>query len=249
MPTALITGATAGIGAAFARRLAADGFSLVLLARDGERLDASAEALRKRYGVAVETLRADLTEEKGLAAAEERLRSGIDLLVNNAGFGHPGGYLDTPVEDEIRMLRLHCEAVLRLTQAAMPYMISKGRGGVVNVASVGAFLPGGTYSATKAWVVTYSASAANEVNEHGVRVMALCPGFVRTEFHDRARLDMSGLPRFAWLTADRVAADAMRDLARGAWVSVPSARYKAVAALLRLLPPKLVGRLAKSRHR
>lgn len=249
MPTALITGATAGIGAAFARRLAADGFSLVLVARDQERLAASAEALHKRYGVPVEPLCADLTTEEGMAAAEERLSSGIDLLVNNAGFGHHGGFLDTPVEDEVRMLRLHCEAVLRLTRAALPYMMSKRRGGVINVASVAAFLPGGTYSATKAWVVNYSASAADIVNRHGVRVMALCPGFVRTEFHDRARLDMSGLPPFAWLSADRVAADAMRDLARGAWVSVPSARYKAVATLARLLPLNLVGRVARLRYR
>jgi short-subunit dehydrogenase len=249
MPTALITGATAGIGAAFARRLAADGFSLVLVARDEERLAASAEALHKRYGVPVEPLPADLTGDEGMAAAEERLRSGIDLLINNAGFGHPGGFLDTPVEDEVRMLRLHCEAVLRLTRAALPYMISKRRGGVINVASVAAFLPGGTYSATKSWVVNYSASAANMVNRHGVRVMALCPGFVRTEFHDRAELDMSGLPPFAWLSADRVAAAAMRDLARGAWVSVPSARYKAVATLARLLPLNLVGRMARLRYR
>ncbi|GAB3144356.1 SDR family NAD(P)-dependent oxidoreductase [Microbispora hainanensis] len=249
MPTALITGATAGIGAAFARRLAADGFSLVLVARDQGRLAASAEALHKRYGVPVEPLCADLTTEEGTAAAEERLGSGVDLLVNNAGFGHHGGFLDTPVEDEIRMLRLHCEAVLRLTRAALPYMISKRRGGVINVASVAAFLPGGTYSATKAWVVNYSASAANMVNRHGVRVMALCPGFVRTELHDRARLDMSGLPPFAWLSADRVAADAMRDLARGVWVSVPSARYKAIVAIARLLPLNLVGRVARLRYR
>ncbi|WP_328710550.1 SDR family oxidoreductase [Microbispora hainanensis] len=249
MPTALITGATAGIGAAFARRLAADGFSLVLVARDQERLAASAEALHKRYGVPAEPLRADLATDEGMAAAERRLTSGIDLLINNAGFGHHGGFLDTPVEDEVRMLRLHCEAVLRLTRAALPYMISKRRGGVINVASVAAFLPGGTYSASKAWVVNYSASAADIVNRHGVRVMALCPGFVRTEFHDRAELDMSGLPRFAWLSADRVAADAMRDLARGAWVSIPSARYKAVATLARLLPLNLTGRVARLRYR
>lgn len=249
MPTALITGATAGIGAAFARRLAADGFSLVLVARDEERLAASAAALFKRYGVAVETLRADVAEEEGMASVEERLRSGIDLLVNNAGFGHHGGFLDTPVDDEVRMLRLHCEAVLRLTRAALPYMVSKGRGGVINVASVAAFLPGGTYSATKAWVVNFSTSAANVVNRHGVRVMALCPGFVRTEFHDRARLDMSGTPGFMWLSADRVAADAMRDLARGAWVSVPSARYKAITMAARLLPLNLVGRVARLRYR
>ncbi|MEW9529844.1 SDR family NAD(P)-dependent oxidoreductase [Microbispora sp. NPDC049125] len=245
MPTALITGATAGIGAAFARRLAADGFSLVLVARDERRLASSASALHKRYGVDAEVLAADLSREEGLAAVEERLGRGVDLLVNNAGFGHPGGFLDTPVADELTMLRLHCEAVLRLTRAALPYMIGKGRGGVVNVASVAAFFPRGTYSASKAWVVSFSESAAAEVGGAGVRVMALCPGFVRTEFHERAEIDVSGIPRPLWLPAGRVADDAMRDLARGVRVSIPSARYKVIAAIGRYVPRSLMNLVAQ----
>ncbi|GIH92625.1 SDR family NAD(P)-dependent oxidoreductase [Planobispora siamensis] len=245
MPSALITGATAGIGAAFARRLAADGFSLVLVARDDKRLAVSAEELRLRYGVRVEVLPADLTAEDGLAAVEQRLREGVDLLVNNAGFGHRGAFLDVPVADELRMLKLHCEAVLRLTMAALPGMRERDRGGVINVASVAAFFTRGTYSASKAWVVNFSRSTAAELAGERVRVMALCPGFVRTEFHERASMDVSGIPGVLWLSADKVVAEAMRDLARGAWVSVPDLRYKAIVAVGRLVPGKLTGQVSR----
>ncbi|WP_157245840.1 SDR family NAD(P)-dependent oxidoreductase [Nonomuraea typhae] len=239
MPTALITGATAGLGAAFARRLAADGFTLVLVSRDELRLAESAEDLKRRYGVTVETLPADLATDKGLAAVEARVGEGVDLLVNNAGFAHPGGFLETPVEDERRMLKVHCEAVLRLTLAALPGMKSRGRGGVINVASVAAFFTRGTYSASKAWVVNFSASAATEVGHPRVKVMALCPGFVRTEFHDRAGMDTSAIPGFLWLKADAVADAALRDLARGKLVSVQDVRYKAIVAVGKLIPHNL----------
>ncbi|MBB2911644.1 hypothetical protein FHS43_002917 [Streptosporangium becharense] len=245
MPTALITGATAGLGAAFARRLAADGFSLVLVARDAERLASAAEELRLRYGVSSEVLPADLATDEGLQKVEARLREGVDLLVNNAGFGHPGSFLDVPVEEELRMLKLHCEAVLRLTLAALPGMKARDRGAVVNVASVAAFLAGGTYSASKAWVVNFSESAASELTGSRVRVMALCPGFVRTEFHRRASIDTSGIPDFLWLSADDVVREAMRDLARGRRVSVPDLRYKVISAVARLVPPNLAGQVSR----
>ncbi|GGL12332.1 SDR family NAD(P)-dependent oxidoreductase [Planomonospora parontospora] len=246
MPSALITGATAGIGAAFARRLAADGFSLVLVARDEKRLLARAEELRLRYGVETEVLPADLASEEGLAAVERRLREGVDLLVNNAGFGLPGAFLDVPVADEVRMLKVHCEAVLRLTLAALPGMRERDRGAVVNVASVAAFFTRGTYSASKAWVVNFSESAATELDGGRVRVMALCPGFVRTEFHERAEMNVSGIPGFLWLSADDVVDEAMRDLARGLRVSVPDLRYKAIVAVGRLLPLNLTSRISRS---
>ncbi|MET8335407.1 SDR family NAD(P)-dependent oxidoreductase [Streptosporangium canum] len=245
MPTALITGATAGIGAAFARRLAADGFSLVLVARDEKRLAGSTEALRLRYGVKVEVLPADLAADEGLTAVEARLREGVDLLVNNAGFGHPGAFLDVPVADELRMLKVHCEAVLRLTLAALPGMRERDRGAVVNVASVAAFFTRGTYSASKAWVVNFSESVASELTGTRVRVMALCPGFVRTEFHDRASMDTSGIPGFLWLSADNVVDEAMRDLARGRRVSIPDIRYKAIVGVGRLIPRGLAGEVSR----
>ncbi|NUR93437.1 MAG: SDR family oxidoreductase [Nonomuraea sp.] len=244
MPTALITGATAGIGAAFARRLAADACSLVLVSRDEHRLAETADQLKLRYGVSVEVLPADLTTEKGLAKVESRLREGVDLLVNNAGFGHPGNFLHVPVADEVRMLKLHCEAVLRLTLAALPAMRERDRGAVINVASVAAFFTRGTYSASKAWVVNFSESAANEVGDPRIRIMALCPGFVRTEFHERASMDTSGIPGFLWLKADNVVRSAMRDLALGKRVSVPDARYKAIVAVGKLVPHGLAGRVS-----
>ncbi|MFD0886727.1 SDR family NAD(P)-dependent oxidoreductase [Streptosporangium algeriense] len=245
MPSALITGATAGIGAAFARRLAADGFSLVLVARDEERLTAAAESLRLRYGVESEVLAADLATDEGLERVEARLRQGIDLLVNNAGFGHPGSFLDVSVPDELRMLKVHCEAVLRLTMAALPGMRKRNRGAVINVASVAAFFNRGTYSASKAWVVNYSESTAAELVGTRVRVMALCPGFVRTEFHERASIDASAIPGFLWLSADDVVDESMRDLALGKRVSVPDLRYKVIVGVGRLVPRGLAARVSQ----
>jgi short-subunit dehydrogenase len=244
MGTALITGASAGLGAAFARALADRGLDLVLLSRDGERLTRAAETYRQRHGVQVEVLPADLTEEEGLAAAEHRLARGVDLLVNNAGFGMTGRFPRTPLADEVRMLRLHCEAVLRLTHAALGPMVAAGRGGVINVASVAAFFARGTYGASKAWVVNFSESVAHDIAGSGVRVMALCPGFVHTEFHERAGVDTSGIPGFLWLDADRVVAAALRDYARGAWVSVPSGTYKAAVGLARLVPRRVSARIS-----
>jgi len=251
MPTALVTGATAGIGAAFARRLAADGFDLVLLARDTARLEQAAAHYGAAHGVEVEILSADLTTEDGLAAAEERAGRQVDLLVNNAGFGQRGDFLGTELSEELAMLRVHCEAVLRLTRAALPGMVKRGRGGVVNVASVAAFFPRGTYSASKAWVVTFSESVRQEVSGSGTHVMALCPGWVRTEFHERSGMNVDGIPDSLWLDADALVDTAIRDFRRGVPVSVPDARYKAIAGLARLLPRRLNARLsarAGSRH-
>ncbi|GAA3923265.1 SDR family oxidoreductase [Actinomadura viridis] len=247
MPTALITGATAGIGAAFARRLASDGFDLVLLARDGERLERAARDLRDTYAISTETLVADLAAEEGIAAAEERCRAGVDLLVNNAGFGHKGTFLNVPVSDETTMLKVHCEAVLRLTHAALPSMLERGRGAVVNVSSVSAFAVRGTYGASKAWVVSFSQGVAQDIAGRSggrVRVMALCPGFVKTEFHRRAGMDVSGIPEFMWLDKDMVVDAALRDLRRGVQVSVPGAWYKAIVAATRLVPSGVAGRFS-----
>jgi short-subunit dehydrogenase len=237
MPTALITGATAGIGAAFARRLSADGFDLILLARDAERLARAAE----EYGGA-EVVVADLNTDEGIARGEDAARR-ADLVINNAGFGQKGRFLEVPVEDELTMLRVHCEAVLRLTHAALSAMRERGRGGgVINVASVAAFFSRGTYGASKAWVVSFSQAVAQDAP--GIHVMALCPGFVHTEFHDRARMDMSGLPSAFWLDADDVAAAALRDFRRGVAVSVPSLQYKALVGAGRLVPRNLAARVA-----
>jgi short-subunit dehydrogenase len=241
MPTALVTGATAGIGAAFARRLAGDGFDVVLVARDEERLAKAAAALPGR----TETLSADLSTDDGIAAVEARLgRGDVDLLVNNAGYGHRGRFLQVPVTEEVTMLKVHCEAVLRLTYAALPGMVERGRGGIVNVSSVSAFFPRGTYGASKAWVVSFSQAVRQDVGVPGVQVLALCPGFTHTEFHDRAGMDMSGIPPLMWLDADDVVDAAVRDLRAGKAVSIPGWQYKALVGVGTLVPDSLAARFA-----
>ena len=252
MTTSLITGATAGLGAAFARRLAGDGHALVLVARNAERLEDFADRLRDRHGVTVEVLPADLSTDEGIGAVEARLSDRdrpVDLLVNNAGFGNRGSFLDAPMSDELTMLKVHCEAVLRLTGAAAAAMRERGRGFVINVASVAAFMPRGTYSASKAWVVRFTESAARELAGSGVRLMALCPGFVRTEFHARAGMDTSGVPDLLWLDADKVVATAIRDLARGRVVCIPDVRYKTAVALAKMVPTGLFSRLSTTAGR
>lgn len=244
MTTALITGSTAGIGAAFARRLAADGHNLVLVARDTKRLREQATELHDRHGIEAEVLTADLAEDAGIESVAARLgdrRNPVDLLINNAGFGNKGRYLDVSMADELRMLKVHCEAVLRLTSAAAGAMRERGRGGVVNVASVAAFVPRGTYGASKAWVVQFTQGAARDLAGSGVRLMALAPGFVRTEFHERAGMGTDNIPGWMWLDADKLVAAALADLARGRTLSVPDPRYKVLTGLAKLAPRNLVG--------
>jgi hypothetical protein len=249
MTTALITGATAGLGAAFARRLATRGYHLVLVARNTERLWREATELHDRHGVEADVITADLATESGIAAVEQRLRDRehpVDLLVNNAGFGNKGRYLEVPIEDELKMLKVHCEAVLRLTSAAAESMRERHRGGVINVASVAAFLPRGTYSASKAWITQFTQGAARDLAKKGVRLLALCPGLVRTEFHERAGMDTKGLPRWMWLDADDVVEAALQDLARGKALSVPDPRYKALLGASRLVPRGVLAKAAQS---
>ncbi|MFF0792024.1 SDR family NAD(P)-dependent oxidoreductase [Streptomyces spiralis] len=244
MTTALITGSTAGIGAAFARRLAADGHDLVLVARDTERLTDQATELHDRHGIEAEVLTADLSTEVGIEAVAARLgdrRSPVDLLINNAGFGNKGRFLEVPMADELTMLKVHVEAVLRLTSAATAAMRERGRGGVVNVASVAAFVPRGTYGASKAWVVQFTQGAARDLAGSGVRLMALCPGFVRTEFHERAGMGTDNIPNWMWLDADKLVAAALADLARGKTLSIPDPRYKALMGLVKVAPRGLLG--------
>jgi uncharacterized protein len=244
MTTALITGSTAGIGAAFARRLAADGHDLVLVARDTKRLREQATELHDRHGIEAEVLTADLATDGGIDAVAARLsdlKNPVDLLVNNAGFGVKGRYLDVPMADELRMLKVHCAAVLRLTSAAAEAMRTRGRGGIVNVASVAAFVPRGTYGASKAWVVQFTQGAARDLAGSGVRLMALCPGFVRTEFHQRAGMGTDNIPGWMWLDADKLVAAALSDLARGRTLSIPDPRYKALMGLAKVAPRGLLG--------
>ncbi len=241
--TALVTGPTAGIGHAFAVRLARRGHDLVLVARDAERLEAVAAGLRTAYGVQVEVLPADLVDREQLARVEARLadpQRPVELLVNNAGFGLKERFLDNPVDAENAMLDVLVTAVLRLSHAALGPMADRGRGGVINVSSVAAYLPRGTYSAAKAWVNSFSEWAANEYRPRGVRVMALCPGFTRTEFHQRLGATTDSAPDFLWLDVDELVAAALHDFDRGRVVSIPSGRYKALTAVARVVPSRVL---------
>jgi short-subunit dehydrogenase len=243
-----VTGASSGVGAAFARRLASRGYALVLVARDTGRLEQLAATLRAAHATEVEVLGADLTVRAGLDRVADRLRDdarGVDLLVNNAGAALRGAFAGGDLAAEENALDLLVRAVLVLTHAAIPGMIARGRGSVVTVASVAAYLPGGTYSAAKAWAVTFTTSLALELRGTGVTATALCPGYVRTEFHGRAGIPVGNLPSWAWLDADRLVADCLEDVARGRSLSIPSRRYRLAVALLRHLPlrsAELVGR-------
>jgi short-subunit dehydrogenase len=235
--TSLVTGATAGIGLEFARQLAARGDALVLVARDTPRLEEVAASLRSEFGVDVETMTADLVDPAQLAGVEARLLETdrpIDLLVNNAGFGLKKRFLDNPVEDEEAMLDVLVVAVLRLSHAALRSMTERGRGGIINVSSVAAFLPRGSYAAAKAWVNSFSEWAHHEYRSRGVTVMALCPGFTKTEFHQR--MDVKRGTGFMWLEPEFLVRRALEDFDKGRAYSIPGAQYRTITALTRLIP-------------
>ena len=247
MPTALITGASSGLGAEYARQLAARGADLVLVARDRDALESIAAQLRARDAVKVEVLVADLVKARQREKVEARLTDEsrpIDVLVNNAGYGLPLEFEKNDIEDEARHLQLHVEVTMRLMHAALRPMLERGRGRILNVASVAAFIPRSTYGAVKGWVVSFSRWANGRYAPQGVTVTAVCPGFTHTNFHERAGLPPGeeGVAPWMWLDAGQVVRESLRDAARGKAVSVPSYTYKALVALTRLVPPSLAAK-------
>ena len=248
MPTALITGPTSGIGNAFAHRLAADGWDLVLVARDSVRLDRVAAELREAHGVEVETFPADLTAEAARARVAERIADEhrpVDLLINNAGLASPGSMLLSDYPDEDAALAVLVRAVLQLSHTALRAMAERGHGGIVNVSSVAGYVPRGTYSAAKAYVTTFTESLAEEARGTGVRVVVTCPGFTRTEFHARAGFETDRIPDFLWLSADKVVDDALDALRRGRTVTVPGLQWKVIVAAAKHLPVRSITRATR----
>lgn len=234
-----VTGASSGIGAAFARALASRGHSLLLVARRRQRLEDLAEDLEGRFGCGIEVLVADLTVERDLSRVEERLKgfSGLEGLVNNAGFGTKERFHEAPLEGQVAMHRLHVMATMRLTRAVLPGMITRRKGYVVNVSSLGAFtpIPGNvSYCATKAWINSFTEGLALELRAIGspVRVRALCPGFTLTEFHDVMGFDRSTVPDRWWMRAEDVVDASLEGLEKGRLFVVPGRRKRSVAALL-----------------
>lgn len=252
-PRALITGASAGIGEGFAQHLAKRGHNLVLVARRRERLDALAGELSSAHGATSEVIRADLTQEAGVSQIAERLRGGdIDLLVNNAGFGTFGKFGQLPLARELEELDLNVRALMRLTHAALESMVPRGKGGIINVASMAAFqaIPyNATYAATKAFVLHFTEAVHEEAREHGVHVTCVCPGPVRTEFQQVAGVDTSSLPSISWTSVDTVVTTALSALGANRAIAIPGAVNFMMAGGTKLMPRFLTRRIAGSMFR
>ncbi|HEU5485065.1 MAG TPA: SDR family oxidoreductase [Microlunatus sp.] len=255
MTTALVTGGTSGIGAAFARALAERGHDLVLVARDADRLAEAATQLTDRYDVEVEVLAADLGVRDEVARVAQRIESTeqpIDIVVNNAGFGVRTRIAteDTTVHE--RAIDVMIRAVLILSAAAGRTMKARGRGAIINVSSTAGYMTMGAYSAVKAWVTSFTEGLANELQNTGVQVTALCPGWVRTEFHERADINASRIPDSLWLDADRLVADCLVDVERHRVISMPSRRYRVLMFAAQHLPRSAVRyasrKLSSRRH-
>lgn len=253
MPIALVTGGTAGLGAEFARQLAASGHDLVLVARDEQRLADAQHRLGTRYGVRVDVLPADLTTDTGCAAVTDRImdvQRPVDVLVNNAGLGMYKVFGTSELVDEERQLDLNVRAVLRLAHAAVRAMTGRNHGRIVNVSSVAGFVPRGsnaTYSASKAWVTMFSEALAVQLHGTHVTATAICPGFTRTEFHERAEADMTHVPDRMWLRAEDVVREGLADAMRGKPLSVPSRQYRTLVTATRLLPRSVLRRIMTRR--
>jgi len=244
-PVALITGPTSGIGAGYARRYASDGYDLVVVARDVDRLNKLAGELQDQAGD-IEVLPADLADLADRQKVCDRLARGVRVLVNNAGFGASGDFAATDPGLLQAQLDVNVTAVMHLTRAALPAMLDAGAGTVINIASVAGLVPGraATYSASKAWVISFSEGLAAELNGTGVGVHAVCPGFVHTEFHARAGLDVKS-PSFMWLEVDDVVKQSLADIARGKTISIPGLQYKTIVAAQRMIPRTVLGAIAK----
>lgn len=250
MTWALVTGATAGIGRAFVDHLAAQGHDIVLVARDADRLRDAAEQISERFAVRTEVLVADLSDRAAIGTVARRLASEsepVEVLVNNAGYTPNQVFVTGDPDREQAALDVMVSAVTLLSQAAAAAMLARGTGIIMNVSSVAGWLPGSTYAAAKGWVRLFTEGLALELSGTGVTAMALCPGYTRTEFHDRAGMDMSALPNFAWMDPEAVVAVAMRDARRGRVVSIPGTINRVGRVVLALLPASAKRRIALRR--
>jgi uncharacterized protein len=245
---ALVTGASSGIGEALARRLARDGRHLALVARRADRLEALAAELRAKHGIGAHAIASDLVQP---GAVSELLRDvdrrglTVDWLVNNAGFGTVGRFDQLPVERELEEIRLNVEVLVELTGRCSPGMVARRRGAIINIASLGGFAPGpfmATYAATKAFVLSFTEAVAAELRGTGVDILCVCPGFTRTEFQDKAVVDVSGIPSMAWMSADEVADQAVRAVGRGP-VLVNGMMNSFMAGAIRFVPRGVTSRL------
>lgn len=244
---ALVTGSTSGLGLEFAWQLAGTGHDLVLVARNEQRLEAIAEHIRDAHQVEVEVLGADLADRRALDRVARRLTDPVqpvDLLVNNAGYGAHGRFLEIDIEEHEHQLDTLIRGVLVLSHAAARAMTQRRRGAILNVSSLAGYTSAGIYAASKSWVTVFTEALATELQGTGVTATALLPGFVRTEFHERAAINVEGLPRVTWLKAPFVVQRALQDAAKGQVISIPSLKYRTAGELSRVAPRSLVRRLS-----
>ena len=238
---ALVTGATVGIGESFTRLLAQNGYNIVLVARDLPRLNERAKSLETTFGIETKVIQADLATDAGCKTIEDFITNNqIDVLINNAGFGLNKAFTMSQLDAEQQMLDVLVRTPMRLMHVALPAMKERNKGVVINVSSVAGWIAGGTYSASKSYLTVLTESLHTELSSTNVKVSALCPGFTRTEFHQRGRMSMKGLPAFMWLNADKLVATAWKDAVAGKAVSVPGWQYQLLTFLMRNIPRSLL---------
>ena len=241
---ALVTGATVGIGESFTRLLAHNGYNIVLVARDLRRLQERAKTLESTFGIATTVIQADLATDAGCKTIEDFIANNqIDVLINNAGFGINKAFTMSQLDAEQQLLDVLVRTPMRLMHVALPGMKERNKGVIINVSSVAGWIAGGTYSAAKSYLTVLSESLHTELSSTNVKVSALCPGFTRTEFHQRGRMSMKGLPAFMWLNSDKLVAKAWKDAVGGKAVSVPGWQYQLLTFVMRNAPRPMVRKI------
>lgn len=238
---ALVTGATVGIGESFTRLLAEKNYNLVLVARDMSRLQERASQLQSQFNVQTHILQADLSTDAGCTAVEQYIANNqIDVLINNAGFGINKAFTMSELKAEQEMFDVLVRTPMRLMHGVLPGMKQRNKGVVINVSSVAGYIAGGSYSAAKSYLTVISESLHTELADTNIKVSALCPGFTRTEFHQRGRMSMKGLPNFMWLDSDTLVAKAWSDALKGKAVSIPGWQYQILVFVIASLPRSII---------
>jgi uncharacterized protein len=241
---ALVTGATSGIGESFTRLLASHNYNVVLVARDLPRLEERAAALEAKFAISTHVIQADLATDDGCLRIEKYIQDNpIDVLINNAGFGTNKAFTMSTLDIEQQLLDVLVRTPMRLMHVALPPMKQRNNGIIINVSSVAGYIAGGTYSASKSYLTVLSESLNTELSATNVKVSALCPGFTRTEFHQRGKMSMKGLPNFLWLNADRLVEQSWRDGLKGKAVSVPGWQYKLLVFVVHTVPRSIVRKI------
>ena len=241
---ALVTGATSGIGESFTRLLASHNYNVVLVARDLPRLEERAAALEAKFAISTHVIQADLATDDGCLRIEKYIQDNqIDVLINNAGFGTNKAFTMSTLDIEQQLLDVLVRTPMRLMHVALPPMKQRNNGIIINVSSVAGYIAGGTYSASKSYLTVLSESLNTELSATNVKISALCPGFTRTEFHQRGKMSMKGLPNFLWLNADRLVEQSWRHALKGKAVSVPGWQYKLLVFVVHTVPRSIVRKI------